>query len=84
MPASAILAEERRVPVGSASWPIERFSALLRIYPVRAGPLMITWSPFTSVSSIITIASAPSGNGAPVMILQASPVVIPGGSAPPV
>ena len=79
-----MLAEERWAPAGSASWPIERFSALLRIYPVRAGPLMVTWSWFTSVSSTITIASAPSGRGAPVMILHAWPEVIDGGVSPPV
>ena len=84
VPANAILADERRVPAGSASCPIERFSALLRIYPVLAGPLMVTWSWFTSVSSTITIASAPSGRGAPVMILHAWPEVIGGGVSPPV
>ena len=84
MPANAILADESRVPAGSASCPIERFSALLRIYPVLAGPLMVTCSWFTSVSSTITIASAPAGSGAPVMILHAWPEVIDGGVSPPV
>ena len=31
----------------------------------------------------MTIASAPSGSGAPVMILHASPALIPGGGSPP-
>ena len=72
------------MPAGSASCPIERFSALLRIYPVLASPLMVTWSPSTSVSSTITIASALAGSGAPVMILHAWPEVIGGGVSPPV
>ena len=42
VPANAILAEERIVPAGSASCPMERFSALLRMYPVLAGPLIVT------------------------------------------
>ena len=84
MPANAILADESRVPAGNASCPIERFSALLRIYPVLAGPLMVTCSWFTSVSSTITIASAPAGSGAPVMILHAWPEIIDGGVSPPV
>ena len=84
VPTNAMLAEERRVPAGSASWPMERFSALLRIYPVLAGPLMVTCSWFTSVSSTITIASAPTGSGAPVMILHAWPEAIDGGVSPPV
>ena len=84
VPANAILAEERRVPAGSASCPMERFSALLRMYPVLAGPLIVTLSPSTSVSSTITIASAPAGSGAPVMILHAWPEVIAGGVSPPV
>ena len=84
VPANAMLADERRVPAGNASCPIERFSALLRIYPVLAGPLMVTCSWFTWVSSTITIASAPSGRGAPVMILHAWPEVIGGGVSPPV
>ena len=45
---------------------------------------MVTLSPSTSVSSTITMASAPSGNGAPVMILHAWPEVIDGGVVPPV
>ena len=84
VPANAILADERRVPSSSASCPIERFSALLRMYPVLTGPLMVTCSWFTSVSSIITIASAPVGSGAPVMILHAWPEAIDGGVFPPV
>ena len=84
VPANAILAEDRRVPAGSASCPMERFSALLRMYPVLAGPLIVTCSWFASVSSTITIASAPSGSGAPVMILHAWPEVIDEGVSPPV
>ena len=84
VPANAMLAEERRVPAGSASWPMERFSAIMRIYPVHAAPMMVTCSWFTSVSSTITIASAPTGRGAPVMILHAWPEAIDGGVSPPV
>ena len=83
-PANASVAEDSVAPAGSASCPLERFSALLRIYPVLAGPSIVTLVPSTLVSSTMTIASAPSGNGAPVIILHAWPGPISGGCSPPV
>ena len=76
-------ADERRDPEGRASCPIERFSAFLLMNPVLAGPFMTTCSPSISVSSIMTMASAPAGRVAPVMILQAWPAPISGGLPPP-
>ena len=72
-----------RVPVGRISWPFWRFSPCLRIYPGRAGPRILTSSPSWSESSTITIASAPGGIGAPVIILLAWPVETWGNCSPP-
>ncbi len=53
------------------------------MYPGLTGPLMMTCSPSISVSSTITIASAPSGMGAPVMIRQPCPFRTTGRSIEP-
>ena len=78
-----ISAGSRWVPFSRASCPTLRFSALFRMYPGRAGPRIRTVLPTSSESSTITMASAPSGTGAPVMIRQASPVPTSGGASPP-
>ena len=58
--------------------PKERFFLIL-IYDFLAGPLIITLFPSTLLSSLMTIAFAPSGIGAPVVILRTSPDFIDGG-----
>ena len=62
-----------QVPSGIASFPLDKFSPLIRINDFLAWPVIITFSPSILLFSTITIASAPSGIGAPVVILQASP-----------
>ena len=51
--------------------------------PGLAGPSIVTLSPTTVESSTITMASAPWGRGAPVIILQASPASTVGISSEP-
>ena len=70
-------------PDGSASSPSVRFSARLRIYPGRAGPSIVTMLSTTLVSSTMTMASAPIGMGAPVMIRLACPFPTTGRFAEP-
>ena len=72
-----------RFPDFKGRSPLVRFSPLLRMNPGLAGPLIVTESPCAVDSSTITIASAPSGIGAPVIMLQASPLPTSGTSVEP-
>ena len=60
-----------------------RYSPLQRIKLGLAGPSIVTLSPTIVESSTITMASAPWGMGAPVIILQASPAFTAGISSEP-
>ena len=64
------------VPFERANFPFDKFSPLMRIKDFFAWPEIITLFPSTLLFSTITIASAPSGIGAPVVILHASPELI--------
>ena len=61
------------MPAGRMCCPCCRFCHCLRMYPGLAGPRILTSFPSSTDSSTITIASAPGGSGAPVIILLACP-----------
>ena len=71
------------MPVCKAMCPSMRFSPLRRMKLGRALPRIRTVPSCSSESSIMTMASAPSGIGAPVIILHASPEDTGGEVAPP-